>query len=99
MEEAVFSNQMNTTTNQGEAGQVSYKVGDLQLGMKIQRPPGQEEKALSASILLSAPGPGGPLTGQSLWLRHRGGSQPTHPHLYTERYVSEKQAPGGRLYS
>ena len=24
---------------------------------------------------------------------------PHHPHLYTERYVSEKQAPGGRLHS
>ena len=24
---------------------------------------------------------------------------PHHPHLYTEKYVSEKQAPGGRLHS
>ena len=24
---------------------------------------------------------------------------PHHPHLYTERYISEKQAPGGRLHS
>lgn len=31
MEEAVFSNQMNTTTNQGEAGQVLQGVGDLHL--------------------------------------------------------------------